>query len=265
MHLSDREVFPLWTPPVPGALDSTPGDTPTLQVFLPEAGHATGASVIVCPGGGYVMLADHEGQPVAEWLARNGITAFVLRYRLGPRYRYPVQLGDAQRALRYVRAHAEEWQLDRQRIGILGFSAGGHLASLTAVYFDPGHPQADDTVERYSSHPDVQILIYPVISMTDIYRGPVDNVLGNEPHPPATLLKEMSSDQQVKAATPPAFLVHSTEDQVVPASHSDKYAASLEAANIPHQYIRGAFGAHGFGLQDSWTPQCMAWLHEMGW
>ncbi|HSB27418.1 MAG TPA: alpha/beta hydrolase fold domain-containing protein, partial [Pyrinomonadaceae bacterium] len=160
------QVIKLWPNGAPGALGSDVDDIPTLTPFLPT-GKATGAAVVVCPGGGYTHLADHEGRPVAEWLNSIGITAFVLKYRIGPKYHHPAPLQDAARAIRTVRARASEWHLDPQRVGILGFSAGGHVASTIGTHFDSGNPTADDPIERVSSRPDLLVLIYPVITMGD--------------------------------------------------------------------------------------------------
>lgn len=262
MTLSNEQVFEIWQRPVPGAQGSAPEDIPTLQVFLPEKGNATGASVVVCPGGGYVVLADHEGVPVAQWLAAHGVTAFVLRYRLGFKYQYPTQFNDGRRAIRYVRAHAQQWQLDPTRIGMLGFSAGGHLTSMVATHLSEGDTTSKDYVERVSSRPDVQILIYPVISEVDGGWHIWSNILGE--HPPADILALFPSEKHISSLTPPAFLVHSTDDVGVPVVHSDRYAAALATAGIPYEYVRGQLGDHGFGLQENWTTRCIDWLHTQG-
>src|SRR3954470_18882930 len=158
------EPIALWPQGAPGALGHEPEDVPTLTPYLAPKEKATGAAIIICPGGGYGHLADHEGRPVAEWLNTIGVTAFVLKYRLGPRYHHPSMLQDAQRAIRMVRSRAAEWGLDSARVGILGFSAGGHLASTAGTHFDAGKSDASDPIERVSSRPDVLILIYPVIT-----------------------------------------------------------------------------------------------------
>jgi acetyl esterase/lipase len=162
-----QEPINLWPDGVPAAVGKEPADIPTLTAFLAPKDKATGAAVIVCPGGGYSHLADHEGRPVAEWLNTLGISAFVLKYRVGPRYHHPQPLQDAARAIRTVRARASEWQLDPNRIGILGFSAGGHLAATIGTHFDAGKADAADPVERVSSRPDLMILTYPVITMRE--------------------------------------------------------------------------------------------------
>src|SRR5215208_1239333 len=166
-HVRAAEPFPLWPQGAPGALGKEPADVPTLTPYPAPKERATGAAIVVCPGGGYQHLADHEGRPVAEWLNSVGVTAFVLKYRLGPRYRHPSMSQDAARAIRLVRARAAEWGLDAGRVGILGFSAGGHLASTAGTHFDAGKPDAADPVERVSSRPSLMILIYPVITMRE--------------------------------------------------------------------------------------------------
>lgn len=259
VKLKDKTFMNLWPGKAPGALGETPEDTPALQAFLPKEGTATGASFIVCPGGGYGGRANHEGPPVAQWFASQGTTGFVLRYRVGPRYRHPIELGDAQRAVRFVRAHAAEWKLDPKRIGILGFSAGGHLASTAATHFDDGDPKAADQMDKVSCHPDLQILIYPVITMgPGGHGGSKNNLLG--PKPPQELIDLLSNEKQVTAKTPPAFLVHSTKDTGVPPSNSDKYAEALKAAGVPYEYVREDMGGHGFGMKDAWTKPCEKWL-----
>lgn len=248
MSLVHEEFLALWPAEAPGALGNEPEDIPGLQIFLPDDGAATGAACIICPGGGYRRLADHEGIRVGKWLAAHGITAFVLRYRLGPRYTHPTQLGDGLRAIRFVRAHAEEWQLDPERIAILGFSAGGHLVSTTATRFDNGDPQASDPIERVPSRPNAQILVYPVISFETTY-NPVRALLGDDPDPAPALLAELSSEQHVRPDTPPAFLVQSTSflltlsqaltpntTQIDSASELDRLAAPLVEVGrlLPH-------------------------------
>ncbi|GCE13776.1 alpha/beta hydrolase [Tengunoibacter tsumagoiensis] len=269
MKIVNHQYIRLWEEEAPGSLFPEPEEVslpdvhiPTLQVYLPPAGTATGAAFVVCPGGGYIGLADHEGAPVAEWLASQGITSFILRYRLGPTYIYPTQLIDVRRALRLVRAHAPEWQLDAQRIGIIGFSAGGHLTSLASTYFTAGDPAAVDPIERVSSRPDAQIAVYPVISFPLSYQ-PVTSLLAHDKHPAPELFDELSTNRHVTSQTPPAFLVHTTNDRGVVVENSDLYAESLKAAGVPYEYVRGDFGDHGFGLDDHWTVSCHDWLQRL--
>jgi acetyl esterase/lipase len=185
----------------------------------------------------------------------------VLKYRLGLKYHYPAQFDDAQRAIRDVRAHAADWQLDPGRIGIIGFSAGGHLASTLATHFTPGDAGNADPVERVSSRPDLHILLYPVITFTDepnVHKGSRTYLLGDNPTP--DLMELLSNEKQVTKDTPPAFVVHSTADKTVPVANSDAYVGALIKNNISVSYLRGNFGGHGFGLTDDWNAQCIAWL-----
>jgi acetyl esterase/lipase len=255
--LAEKAVFNLWPGKAPGALGETPADIPTLTAF--PAKEPNGAAFVVLPGGGYGGLAGHEGAPVAQWLAKNGITSFVLKYRLGPKYNHPVELGDAQRAIRFVRANAAAWKLDPQRIGILGFSAGGHLCTSAATHFDDGDAKAADPIDRVSCRPDLQIPIYPVVTMgPGTHQGSKNNLLGK--NPPQELVDLMSNEKQVTAKTPPAFIVHSTTDKAVPVSNSDNYAEALKKAGVPYEYVRLDHGEHGYGLKDFWTVQCEKWL-----
>jgi acetyl esterase/lipase len=265
--LENEKFLNLWEGRAPFAKGDSPEDTPAVQIFLPEApgAKATGASIVVCPGGGYGARADHEGPVVGRWLASNGVTAFVLRYRLGSKgYHHPVEMTDASRAIRFVRHHAGDWKLDPQRIGILGFSAGGHLASTVATHWDEADKAAQDAIDRESSRPDVQILIYPVITMGPTgHAGSRQNLLGKERSNDPELIELLSNQKHVNARTPPAFLVHTTEDKAVPVSNSDDYAAALKKAGVEVEYARAEKGQHGFGLKDFWTKPCVEWLRKM--
>lgn len=271
---ASREPVPLWLGGAPGALGTGPQDTPTLTPWLAPPERATGAAMVVCPGGGYASLAPHEGDDYARWLNELGISAFVLRYRLGSHgYRHPAMLHDAARAVRLVRARAGEWKVDPQRVGIIGSSAGGHLASTLMTHFDAGDPRSTDTVERQSSRPDLGILCYPVISFGKKgHRGSKRNLLGE--NPPEELVRLLSNELQVTTATPPAFLFHTAEDRVVPVENSLLFAEALAARGVPfalHVYPKGA---HGLGLgtvhptdaakRHPWTSQCELWLRQQG-
>ncbi len=243
-------VIPLWPHGAPGA-KGTDGDkdVPTLTTWLPPAGKATGASIVVCPGGGYGMLAvDHEGKQVAEWLNQLGVAAFVLKYRLGPRYQHPAMLQDAGRAIRTVRARASEWGLDPKCIAILGFSAGGHLASTAGTHFDAGKPDAEDPIERVSSRPDRMILVYPVIALATPYghSGSLRNLLGD--HPSQELIESLSNERQVTKETPPTFLAHTNADKGVPAENSLLFVMALRKAGVPVELHLFERGPHGLGL-----------------
>jgi acetyl esterase/lipase len=263
-NLADKAWINLWEGKAPGALGDSPEDTPAVQVFLPTAGKGTGSSIVVCPGGGYGGRANHEGPVVGEWLAKNGVTAFVLRYRVGPKgYHHPIQMVDASRAIRLVRSHAAEWKLDPKRIGILGFSAGGHLASTVSTHFDDGKADAPDPIDRVSSRPDVQILIYPVITMGPTgHAGSRVNLFGKEKATDPALIELLSNEKHVTAQTPPAFVVHAVEDKAVPVSNSDEYVAALKKAGVEVEYVRPEKGPHGFGLKDFWTGACVEWLRK---
>ncbi len=267
----EPETILLWPAGAPGAVGAEDADRPTLTAYLPPPEKAVGTGVVVCPGGGYATLAmDHEGRQVAQWLNALGVAAFVLKYRHAPRYRHPAPLQDAQRALRLVRSRAAEFGVAPDRIGIWGFSAGGHLASTAATHFDEGNPAADDPIERVGSRPDFLILAYPVISFTTeyVHKGSRRNLLGDHPDP--ALLESLSNEKQVNARTPPTFLFHTTEDQGVPPENSILFYLALRKAGVPaemHIYERGR---HGVGLApsdpvlSSWPGRLADWLRLRG-
>lgn len=266
--------FPLWPNGAPGALGNEPKDIPTLTPFLPDRTKATGAAFVICPGGGYGGLADHEGSQYARWFNELGIAGFVLKYRLGSAgYHHPAMLQDAARALRTVRARASEWNVDPKRIGIIGSSAGGHLASTLLTHFDAGKPDAADPIERVSSRPDLGVLCYPVITMgVFTHQGSKNNLLGKNPSP--ELVKELSNELQVTKDTPPCFLFHTYEDPVVPVENSLMFAEALRKAQVPfelHIYERGGHGlglgtqVYGGGGRHPWTGECARWLKERGY
>jgi len=266
-------AFPLWPGEAPGALGTAEKDIPTLTPFFPPNGSANGAAMVICPGGGYAHLAPHEGEGYAQWLASQGITCFVLKYRLGlDGYHYPVELQDVTRAMRLVRARAGEWQLDPHRIGIIGSSAGGHLASMAMTLFKAGDSNATDAIERESSRPDVAILCYPVITMGKFaHQGSKDYLLG--PKAPQALADEVSTELHVAKDSPPCFIWSTDEDKTVPIENSLEFAASLRAAGVPyelHVYQRGGHG-QGLGSHDynpakwlPWVAECNRWLKEQG-
>src|SRR3954471_7071826 len=219
--VTDGEVLRLWSGPAPGAVGESDADVPALTVYLPRATAAAvdAPAIVVCPGGGYRNLAtNHEGRQAANYLNSLGIAAFVLRYRLGPQYHHPVELGDVQRAIRTVRAHAGAWHLAPDRIGVLGFSAGGHLAMTASTGFDAGNPSAADAIDRASSRPDFAVLGYPVISMTApwTHAGSRTNLLGDRPD--AALAKRLSGEDAVTAATPPTLIFHTRPQPPRPSS-----------------------------------------------
>ena len=259
--------FPLWAENAPGALGSSPADIPTLKPYLPDPAKATGAAIVVCPGGGYECLADHEGEGYARWLNQNGVAAFVLKYRLGSNgYRHPAMLHDVARALRTVRARAAQWQVDPRRIGVIGSSAGGHLASTLLTHFDAGNPEAADPVERASSRPDLGILCYPVISLgVGTHVGTRENLLGKTPSPER--VEELSNEKQVASDTPPCCVWHTGEDAAVGIEHSLDFARALRAKGVPFDLHIYQKGSHGIGIGDPncphpWTADCLYWLRE---
>ena len=273
-------VVPLWPQGTPDAKGSDPDkDVPTLTICLPRPESATGAAVVVCPGGGYGMLAiDHEGKQVAEWLNSLGVAAFVLKYRLGPRYHHPAMLNDAGRAIRTVRAGATRWGLDPHKVAIIGFSAGGHLASTAGTHFDAGKPDAEDPIERVSSRPDRLILVYPVIALATPYghAGSLRNLLGD--HPTQELIENLSNERQVTKDTPPTFLAHTNADAGVPAENSLLFALALRKAGVPVELHLFERGPHGLGLGagaaqfkvppepafQMWPKLCETWLKNQG-
>lgn len=264
-------VIMLWPDGAPGALGKEDTDQPSIRAYVPKYVRLTNTAVVVCPGGGYGILAmDHEGQQVAEWLNTLGITAFVLKYRLGPRYHHPVELHDAQRAIRYVRAHAVDYKIAPDRIGIMGFSAGGHLASTTGTHFDAGDASAADPIDRVSSRPDFMVLAYPVISFTAEYshRGSARNLLGEKPDP--ALLENLSNEKQVTAQTPPTFLFHTDADSGVPAENSVAFYLALRKAKVPAELHIYEKGPHGVGLAptdpvlSTWRERLAGWLYSRG-
>lgn len=261
----------LWPGGAPGARGDQPADKPTLTVCLPSAGGAARPAVVVCPGGGYgTVCMDHEGHQIAAWLNALGAAAFILDYRhRGRGYGHPAPLEDAQRAIRTVRARAAQWNVDPARVGIIGFSAGGHLASSAAVHFDRGDPRAADPIQRASSRPDFLILCYAVLAFGEPYthRGSQHNLLGKDAG--AELVRRMSSEKQVTPDTPPTFLWHTDEDTVVPPENSVQFYLALRRAGVPaelHVYQRGQ---HGLGLArampgaSAWPGECERWLRGL--
>jgi len=262
----------LWPDGAPGALGNNDSDKPSLTIYLPaEYQKVRTTGVVVCPGGGYGGLADnHEGRQVANWLNSLGVAAFVLKYRLGPRYHHPVELGDAQRAIRMVRDHAAQYGIAPDRIGIMGFSAGGHLASTAGTHFDTGNPGDGDPIQRVSSRPDFLILGYPVISFTTEYthRGSMRNLLGDHPDP--KLVENLSNELQVTSRTPPTFIFQTNEDTVVPAENSVLFYLALRKAKVPAEMHIFEHGPHGVGLAlgdptlAEWPVLLANWLRARG-
>ena len=262
----------LWPGGAPGAKGDAEIDKPTLTVYLPSGGDATKTGVVIAPGGGYVHLAmAKEGSDYAWWLNARGVAAFVLKYRLGPKYHYPVELEDAQRAIRMVRAHAAEYGIDPGRVGMWGSSAGGHLTATAGTHFDEGNPGAADVVERQGSRPDFMILAYPVITLEepDLHRGSKLYLLGENPD--AKLVESLSDERQVTKETPPAFLFATTDDKTVPVMNSVMFYAALVKAGVPAEMHLFQHGAHGAGLAAAnpdlsvWPDLLAKWMRERGY
>ncbi len=265
------QTFPLWERAVPGAQGNADEDNPTLTFYPSVNPGSTGTAVIVAPGGSYMVLAiNHEGRQVASWLNSLGVTAFVLKYRLGPKYHHPIELEDAQRAIRLVRSRAEEYGIQPDRVGFMGFSAGGHLASTAGTHFDIGKPNANDPVDRVSSRPDFLILAYPVISFVAPYAHSrsEQNLLG--PNPSLQLREELSNELHVTPQTPPTFLFSTTTDKTVPVQNSVAFYLALLNAGVPAEMHIFQRGPHGVGLDladpalGQWPTLLANWMRARG-
>jgi acetyl esterase/lipase len=258
----------LWPGGAPGAKGGRDADKPAITVHLAAPEKANGTAVVICPGGGYgALMMSYEGHDIANWLNQYGVAGIVLKYRISP-YRHPAPLQDGQRAMRMVRAKAKEWNIDPKRIGIMGFSAGGHVASTVGTHFDAGDPKAADPIEQASCRPDFLVLVYPVISMSD-KGGAVcrETLLGKTPA--AADIDLLSNEKQVTDQTPPAFLVHSKTDQLVPLIHSVMFCEALKAHQVPAEFLELPTGAHGLGcgkgeLWAAWQAKCLEWLKARG-
>jgi acetyl esterase/lipase len=269
--MQEPQTILLWPAGAPGALGQEDTDKPALTVYMPSNTAGPMTAVIVAPGGSYRALATNkEGRLPASYLNSLGIAAFVLRYRLGPQYHHPIELGDAQRALRTVRSRAAEWHIAPDRVGIMGFSAGGHLASSASTHADAGRADAADPIDRVSSRPDFTVLAYPVISLVEpfTHQGSKTNLLGANPDP--ALARSLSSDTQVTASTPPAFLFQTNADTTVPAENAVAYFLALRKAGVLAVLHVFRDGPHGVGLaqQDpalaEWPRLLANWLRVSG-
>ena len=264
------ETIPLWEDGAPGALGNANEDQPTLTIFRP-ARQDSGTAVIIAPGGGYTNLAiNKEGWQVASWFNAMGVTAFVLKYRLGPRYHHPIELDDAQRAIRLVRSRASEFNVEPDRIGMMGFSAGGHLTATAGTKFDDGDVDAPDPIDRFSSRPDFLILAYPVISFDPeiTHAGSVRFLLGEDPDP--ALIQELSAELHVTSDTPPTFLFSTNADTAVPAENSVRFYLAMRKAGVPGEMHIFENGPHGVGLDLAdpalgvWPTLLKNWLNGRG-
>jgi acetyl esterase/lipase len=265
------QPMPLWNGAAPDARGSAEEDVPTLTVYLP-AQNPTHTGIVIAPGGGYTHLAtEKEGTVFAQWLNAHGVAAFVLKYRLGPKYHHPVELGDAQRAIRTVRSKAKEYGIAKDHIGMMGFSAGGHLASTAGTHFDKGNDAAPDPIDHESSRPDFLVLGYPVIEFgqTFTHKGSEHFLLGDNPDP--ALIRLLSNAEQVTPQTPPTFLFHTSDDPVVPVSNSVVFYEALIRNKVPVEMHLFRHGPHGVGMaQDRddlkiWPELLFHWLIVNGW
>ena len=234
-----------------------------LEVFLPPADKATGTAIVLCPGGGYIRhVTDREGYPIAQWLNEHGIATVILEYRL-PKLRYQVPLLDAQRAIRLTRANAAAWKINPRRIGILGFSAGGHVASTAATHFDSGDGDSPDPIERLSCRPDFAWLVYPVVTMGKYTNtGSRVELLGPDPKP--ELVRLYSNETQVTADTPPTFLAHAVDDKTVPPENSRQFVAAMKAQRVSVELLELPSGGHGLNgckgpLWEQWKAAALKW------
>lgn len=265
---SAEEKLPLWPGKAPVGDGSSDANIPQITIHRPPADKANGAAMIICPGGGYrALMSQPEGHGIAAWLVKHGITGIVLEYRL-PAGRKMVPLLDAQRAIRTARYHAKDWHLNPQRIGIIGFSAGGHLASTADTHFDAGNSQAADPIDRVSCRPDFAVLVYPVITMGEKgHAGSRQNLLGREPAREA--LEQFSNEKQVTDQTPPTFLAHPLNDTVVPPENSREFYAALQRHHVPSEYLELPEGGHGLNgykgpMWDAWQAASLRWLASLG-
>ncbi len=264
-------VVPLWAGRAPGAVGDAESDTPTLTVYL-AAANPTHTGVVIAPGGGYQHLSmQKEGEDVARWLNARGVAAFVLKYRLGPTYHHPVELGDARRAMRTVRAHASAYGVDAGRVGMWGFSAGGHLTATAGTLGEPGDASSADPVERQGSRPSFLVLAYPVVTLEDpvAHMGSRKYLLGDNPDP--ALVELLSAEKHVTAETPPTFLFATTDDPVVPVMNSVEFYSALVRNKVPAEMHLFQHGPHGVGLAPGfadlkvWPDLLAAWMRARGY
>jgi acetyl esterase/lipase len=269
--MQDPQTIPLWEGQTPGALGTAPEDIPTLTIYMPPNTTGPMTAIIVAPGGGYRALSMNlEGRMPANYLNSLGIAAFVLKYRLGPKYHHPIEIGDMQRAIRIVRSRAEEWHINPARVGVMGFSAGGHLAATASTHFDAGNAAAADPIDRVGSRPDFAVLGYPVITLTEAWthQGSKTSLLGDQPD--AALARSLSNETQVTANTPPTFIFQTNADTTVPAENSVYYFLALRKAGVPAELHVFKDGPHGVGLamQDpalsEWPKVLANWLRASG-
>jgi acetyl esterase/lipase len=262
--LTPTERIALWPGKAPIGDGMFEDSTKELEVFLPPTDKANGAAIVLCPGGGYIRhVTDREGYPIAQWLNEHGIACIILEYRL-PKLRHAVPLLDANRAIRLTRANAIKWKIDPHRIGILGFSAGGHVASTATTHFDTGNVNATDPIERLSSRPDFAWFVYPVVTMGEFtHIGSQKELLGEHPH--ADLVRLYSNELQISAETPPVFIAHAIDDKPVPIENSRQFVAAMQKHQRPVELLELPTGGHGLNgckgpLWEQWKAAALVWL-----
>lgn len=269
MNTEDSGEFRLWS----SGTETPAPDAPSIRMFVADRSNATGAAVVICPGGCYSGLAPYEGEDYALFLAQHGITSFVLKYRLAPRFRHPAMLQDGARAIRMLRAESSRWNIDANRIGIMGSSAGGHLAASVMTLFDApeSKPERQDEIDAHSARPDFGILCYPVISMgAATHEESRSNLLGD--HPPDELIRTMSTEFQVNSRTPTVFLWSGADDELVKVENSLLFANACVRHQVPVELHIYEHGRHGLGLGDKppfanvlpWTADLIRWLRSRG-
>ena len=259
------KIVPLWPNETPGAKGTNDWDIPTLTLFLPKEQPAPVSAIVVCPGGGYGGLAiNHEGYAVGEYLNSIGVACLMLKYRLPKKgYMHPVPLQDAQRAIRLARSKTADWNINPARIGVMGFSAGGHLASTAGTHYDMGNSSANNPVDKLSCRPDFMVLIYPVVSFKDFpHVGSKNNLIGT--NAPADLVENLSNETQVTSNTPPTFLVHADDDKGVPSENSINFYLALRKAKVPAEMHVYEKGGHGFGIGRGRTVAGSSWQERLG-
>ncbi len=263
----------LWPGTPPCALGSEDKDVPTLAVYPPDQAVEPCPAVVICPGGGYARLAiEKEGSEIAQWLNSLGVTGIVLKYRLpADGYRHPIPLRDAQRAIRTARGRALEWKLDPKRIAIMGFSAGGHLASTAGTHFLDTDKRTVDAIDTLNCRPDLMVLVYPVVSFKNFFHsGSRNNLLG--PNPDSAMVEYLSNETQVTSETPPTFLVHASDDKGVPPENSVYFYLAMKQAGVSAEMHIYREGGHGFGMKknpsvasQTWFERLTDWLRVQGW
>ncbi len=268
---AEPQTVRLWDGSAPGALGSEEKDTPTAIVYLPEQTTEPTGAIVIYPGGGYGGLAmDHEGHQIAKWANEMGLAGIIVSYRhRGRGYGHPAPMLDAQRAIRLTRHNAKKWNIDPLKVGVLGFSAGGHLTTTVLTHFDRGQANAEDAIDRESCRPSFGVVCYAVVAFGEAYvhQGSQKNLLGDNPAP--ELVQLLSNAKQVTAETPPCFVWHTQADQAVPVENGLDFYSALVKAKVPSELHVFPEGKHGIGLGAAvagarqWPQLCQDWLKRL--